>query len=160
MREPRTAGAGAVLGREGDAPVAPEVRTARLVAAARDAMVRAYAPYSGFRVGAALLCDDGSADGVVVVGCNVENASYPAGLCAERAAVGAAVARGFTRFHAVAVVTEADTPTPPCGICRQVLVEFAPTLEVVSVGRGGVEARWTLDALLPAPFDPHSMSRA
>jgi cytidine deaminase len=149
-----------VVGPAGDAGAAAEVRTARLVAAAREAMTRAYAPYSGFRVGAALLCDDGTADGAVVVGCNVENASFPAGLCAERVAVGAAVARGLGRFRAAVVVTEADTPTPPCGICRQVLVEFAPALEVVSVGRGGVEARWTLDALLPAPFDPHSLSRA
>ena len=131
----------------------------RLLAAARAAMGRAYAPYSRFRVGAALLCDDGSDDGVVVEGCNVENASYPACLCAERAAVGAAVARGLTRFRAVAVATEAETPTPPCGVCRQVLVEFAPTLEVLSEGRAGRQARWTLDALLPAPFVPDSMSR-
>ena len=125
-----------------------------LVAAARDAMTRAYAPYSRFRVGAALLCDDGTPQGAVVTGCNVENASYPACLCAERAAVGAAVARGLTRFRAVAVVTEADVPTPPCGMCRQVLVEFAPTLHVLSEARDGRRAEWSLDALLPAPFDP------
>jgi cytidine deaminase len=136
-----------------------EQAAGRLLAAARQAMGRAYAPYSRFRVGAALLCDDGSADGLVVEGCNVENASYPACLCAERAAVGAAVARGLTRFRAVAVATEADTPTPPCGMCRQVLVEFAPALEVLSEGRDGRQARWTLDALLPAPFVPDSMSR-
>ena len=136
-----------------------EPAAGRLLAAAREAMGRAYAPYSRFRVGAALLCDDGSVDGVVVEGCNVENASYPACLCAERAAVGAAVARGLTRFRAVAVATEAETPTPPCGVCRQVLVEFAPTLEVLSEGRAGRQARWTLDALLPAPFVPDSMSR-
>jgi len=131
----------------------------RLLAVAREAMGRAYAPYSRFRVGAALLCDDGSEDGVVVEGCNVENAAYSACLCAERAAVGAAVARGLTRFRAVAVATEAGAPTPPCGVCRQVLVEFAPTLEVLSEGRAGRQARWTLDALLPAPFVPDSMSR-
>ena len=136
-----------------------EPAAGRLLAAAREAMGRAYAPYSRFRVGAALLCDDGSVDGVVVEGCNVENASYPACLCAERAAVGAAVVRGLTRFRAVAVATEADTPTPPCGMCRQVLVEFAPALEVLSEGRAGRQARWTLDALLPAPFVPDSMSR-
>ena len=122
---------------------------------ARDVAQRAYVPYSNFPVGAAAL----TADGSIFAGANVENASYPAGICAERAAVGAAVAQGLTRFRAVAVVTDADRPTPPCGMCRQVLVEFAPALPVVSVGRGGVEARWTLDALLPAPFIPDSMSR-
>ena len=130
-----------------------------LLDAARDAMTRAYAPYSRFRVGAALLCDDGTPDGVVVTGCNVENASYPASLCAERAAVGAAVAQGLRRFRAVAIATEADAASPPCGICRQVLVEFAPSLPVLSVARDGQVTRWSLDALLPHPFDPASLSR-
>ncbi len=139
-----------------DAPEPELAEAARdaLVAAARDAMARAYAPYSRFRVGAALLCDDGTPAGAIVAAGNVENASYPASLCAERAAVGAAVARGLTRFRAVAVVTDADAPTPPCGICRQVLVEFAPTLRVLSEARDGMRAEWGLDALLPAPFDP------
>lgn len=132
---------------------------ARLLDAARAAMAQAYAPYSGFRVGAALLCDDGTPDGVIVSGCNVENASFSACICAERAAVGAAVARGLRRFRAIAVATEADEPTPPCGVCRQVLVEFAPTLPVLSGARGGRTAHWTLDALLPAAFLPDSMAR-
>lgn len=136
--------------------VDPAARDA-LVAAARDAMARAYAPYSRFRVGAALLCDDGTPGGAIVTGCNVENASYPACLCAERAAVGTAVSRGLTRFRAVAVVTEADAPTPPCGMCRQVLVEFAPALHVVSEARDGRRAEWSLAALLPAPFDPAAL---
>ena len=119
------------------------------------AMERAYAPYSGFRVGAALL----TSNGTVVEGCNVENASYPAGSCAERVAVGAAVAQGFREFDALVIVTEAEVPTPPCGFCRQVLMELAPGLPVVSVTRGGAEARWTMSELLPHAFTPTSLGR-
>jgi cytidine deaminase len=122
---------------------------------AAGAMAKAYAPYSSFKVGAALLATDGS----IVEGCNVENASYPAGLCAERVAVGAAVARGLRDFQALALATEAETPTPPCGICRQVLMEFAPNLSVLSVTRDGAEARWTMSELLPDAFTPTSLGR-
>jgi cytidine deaminase len=119
------------------------------------AMERAYAPYSNFRVGAALLASDGS----ITEGCNVENAAYPAGMCAERGAVACAVARGNTSFTAVLIATEADEPTPPCGICRQVLEEFSPRMVIVAATRGGKEARWTLDELLPKAFTPHSLDR-
>jgi cytidine deaminase len=119
------------------------------------AMERAYAPYSNFRVGAALLASDGS----ITDGCNVENAAYPAGICAEVSAVAAAVARGLRTFDAIAIATEAGQPTPPCGICRQVLEEFAPHLLVVSVTRSGGEARWSLDELLPKAFTPQSLER-
>ena len=119
------------------------------------AMERAYAPYSNFRVGAALLCTDGS----MAEGCNVENASYPAGMCAERSAVSTAVARGNRTFQAIVVATEAEEPTPPCGICRQVLEEFSPHLVVMSLTRDGRESRWTLDELLPRAFTPHSLDR-
>lgn len=126
-----------------------------LVERATAAMERAYAPYSRFRVGAALLGLDGS----ITDGCNVENAAYPAGICAERSAVAAAVARGVRAFEAIVIVTEADVPTPPCGMCRQVLVEFAPNLEVVSITRGGAVAKWSMSELLPAAFTPTSMGR-
>ena len=119
------------------------------------AMERAYAPYSKFRVGAALLATDGS----VTEGCNVENASFPAGICAERSAVSAAIARGNRSFEAVVIATEAEEPTPPCGICRQVMEEFSPHLVVMAFTREGREARWTLDELLPKAFTPHSLDR-
>lgn len=123
---------------------------------ARTVMERAYAPYSDFRVGAALRGDDGS----IAIGCNVENASFPAGICAERAAVANAVAHGMRHFTHLVIATEADTATPPCGMCRQVLVEFgAPgTLEIVSVTTNGARAQWRLNELAPSPFTHDSLA--
>ncbi|HZD04625.1 MAG TPA: cytidine deaminase [Longimicrobiales bacterium] len=118
-----------------------------LLRRAREVREHAHAPYSGFRVGAALM----TRDGTVHVGSNVENASYGVTLCAERVALGAAVSGGHRRFRALALSSTAPGPVPPCGLCRQALVEFEPDLPVVSEGRDGV-AEWTLGALLPEPF--------
>ena len=119
-----------------------------LISVAREALERAYAPYSGYRVGAALLGEDGS----VVTGSNVENVSYGLTMCAERVAVGKAVSEGVRRFVAVAVVTDGSASVTPCGACRQVLAEFAPDLRVIC--EGSTERRdWTLGELLPEPFE-------
>ena len=118
-----------------------------LVALARKAQARAYAPYSGYRVGAALETDDGR----MFAGCNVENASYGMTICAERAAVAAAVGEGATSYRRLVVVTDSDPPASPCGACRQVLAEFGLDLEITAVGPRG-EQSWRLAALLPDPF--------
>ena len=121
------------------------------MAAARAVRRRAYAPYSGFHVGAAVL-----AEGRIYRGANVENASYPLSVCAERNAVAAAVVAGRRRIEAVAVVAGEDEPTPPCGGCRQVLHEFGPEMLVVSETLTGRRAAWRLRELLPAAFDRSS----
>lgn len=130
-----------------------EARLTSLQSEAAEALTRAYAPYSRFRVGAALLTESGD----IIVGCNVENASYPAGTCAERVALGAAVAAGHRKFSALAICSEAPSPTPPCGICRQALAEFGLDVVVVSSTLAGPVMRWTLDELLPHPFTPSSL---
>ncbi len=113
-----------------------------------EAASRAYAPASGFAVGAALLASDGR----VFTGCNVENSSYGLSMCAERNALFHAVAEGARTFDAIAVSTPLDRPGTPCGACRQVLAEFAPELTVLLVGRGDAIVEKTLDALLPDAF--------
>lgn len=120
---------------------------------ALSAMDRAYAPYSRFPVGAALLGSDGS----IAEGCNVENAAFPAGTCAERAALAAAVTRGVRAFRVIAIASSGDAPAPPCGMCRQALIEFSPELDVISFTRSGKEARWRLSDLLPQAFTPASL---
>jgi cytidine deaminase len=123
-----------------------------LISAARSAQARAYAPYSNFRVGAALE----GADGAVYLGCNVENASYGLTICAERAAVFAAVSAGATRFRRAVVVSDVDPPAAPCGACRQVLAEFGLDLPIDGVGAKGV-VHWRLADLLPAAFGPEQL---
>src|SRR5687767_12765701 len=135
----------------------PELDDARLnemLGAARAIRQRAYAPYSGFPVGAAILNEDGMIRG----GVNIENASYPLSVCAERNAVAMMVMSGQEKILAVAVATDADMPTPPCGGCRQVLWEFGDAdTPVVAEGANGVRARWRLGELLPHAFGPDDL---
>lgn len=122
----------------------------RLLVAAVAARKRAHAPYSGFPVGAALLGDDRR----VYAGCNVENSSFGLTLCAERNAVGQAVARGAKRIRAIAIVAGAEQPVPPCGMCLQTLTEFAdPDLPILLAGMDGREEVTTLGQLFPRRFD-------
>lgn len=123
-----------------------------LVEAARAAQQRAYAPYSHFRVGAALE----AADGTVYAGCNVENASYGLTICAERTALVSAVAAGARGFRRIVVVSDSDPPASPCGACRQMLAEFGLDLRVLAVGPSR-EQSWTLAELLPDAFTPHRL---
>lgn len=120
-----------------------------LVAAARDARTRAVAPYSKFKVGAALRLPDGR----IVTGCNVENASYGLTVCAERVALLKALSDGHREFTAIAVVADTDSPTPPCGPCRQLLWEYCGDIPVVLANLSVIKARHQLLALLPFPFD-------
>lgn len=121
---------------------------AALREAALNAMEHAYAPYSNFRVGAALR----TSDGTLVTGCNIENSVFGLAICAETLAVASAVSQGLTRFEEIAIATEDVEPTPPCGTCRQVLSEFAPDITVSSYTRDGKEATWPLSELLPNAF--------
>ena len=121
--------------------------SAELVRRAREVQRQAYCPYSKFRVGAALE----AADGRVFVGTNVESASYGLTICAERMALGAAVAAGARQFTRIVVATDVDPPASPCGACRQLLAEFGLALEVIAAGPTS-ERRWTLRDLLPDAF--------
>lgn len=125
-----------------------------LFAAAKAAQARAYAPYSRFKVGAAVLGDDGA----VYPGCNVENASYPVGVCAEAGAISAMIAGGGHAIRAILVLGDGEELVTPCGACRQRIREFAtPETPVAIAGPEGVRARFSLAELLPASFGPANL---
>ena len=124
-------------------------RVDRLVNLARDARLRAIAPYSNFLVGAALELPSGQ----VITGCNVENATYGLTMCAERVALYKALSEGHRKFVAVAVVADTEAPTPPCGSCRQLLWEFCGDVPVTLANLVRVTGQHTLGELLPLPFD-------
>lgn len=124
-----------------------------LIALARTARGRAYVPYSSFAVGAALLTDSGK----VYPGCNVENAAYPACICAERTALVSAMAAGETEFVAMVVIADGPRPVPPCGTCRQVMAELAPTMRVLLANLHGEMEETTVAALLPGAFRAQDM---
>lgn len=123
-----------------------EALATELVRAARLAQQHAYAPYSRFLVGAAVLCGDGQ----IALGCNVENSSYGLTICAERVAIAAAIAQGLTGFRAIAIA--ADPPAMPCGACRQTLVEFNPDMIVLITGPDGEPREMRAADLLPDFF--------
>ena len=137
-------------------PAPPDHEAARIDAlldAARGASAKAYAPYSRFHVGAAVLADDGR----VFTAANIENASYGLTSCAERNAVFAAVYAGVRTIVAVAIHTPTGEPVSPCGACRQVIFEFGPAAAVVSCCDGEGRRRWSIDELLPGAFGPRSL---
>jgi cytidine deaminase len=120
-----------------------------LVAAARRAREFAHAGYSQFKVGAALE----TADGQIVTGCNIENATYGLTVCAERVAMFKALSEGHRQFRRIVVVADTESPTPPCGACRQILWEFAGDIEVILANLTRESGRHHLRELLPLPFD-------
>lgn len=121
----------------------------RLIQAARDVRERAHAPYSGFKVGAAIEDEHGR----VFTGCNVENATYGLSVCAERAAVLKAISEGAAKLKRVAVVADTDTLTPPCGACRQILWEFCGDAELIMANLSGKQETVSVQQIFPRPFD-------
>lgn len=124
-----------------------------LVAAAREALTRAIAPYSHFLVGAALE----TADGHVITGCNIENASYGLTVCAERVALLKALSEGHRTFRRIAVVADTPTPTSPCGPCRQLLWEYCGDIPVIMANLTTITATHQLAQLFPLPFDSRQL---
>ena len=121
----------------------------KLVAAARAVRERAVADFSGFKVGAALE----TLDGQIITGCNIENATYGLTVCAERVAIFKALSEGHRAFTRIVVVADTESPTPPCGACRQIMWEFCGDIEVVLANLTAVTATLQMKELLPLPFD-------
>ncbi len=119
-----------------------------LLKMAKEAHQRAYAPYSQFRVGAAVQTETGE----IFSGCNIENASYGLTVCAERVAIWKAISEGFDRFSVIAIVTNGARPVPPCGACCQVLAEFNPEIKIISATLDGKQIAWKLSELFPHSF--------
>jgi cytidine deaminase len=132
-------------------PAHPDLDRTALVQAALKAREQAYAPYSGYKVGAALLAEDGT----IFTGCNVENAAYPSCICAERVAITKAISEGQRKFVAIAVVT--SNGGTPCGSCRQVMSEFAPHMLVIVADLERIVAEFKLSDLLPHGFGPQHL---
>ena len=132
-----------------DAPAAAGASVERLVAAARAAREHAVADYSGFKVGAALETDTGE----IITGCNIENATYGLTVCAERVAIFKALSEGKRSFTRIAVVADTESPTPPCGACRQIIWEFCGNAEVILANLSSLKATLRMQDLLPLPFD-------
>ena len=127
-----------------------------LIRAARQARRHAQAAFSTFKVGAALE----TADGSIVTGCNIENATYGLTVCAERVAMFKALSEGHRRFRRIAVVADTAAPTPPCGACRQILWEFGGDLEIILANLTEVKATYPLAHLLPLPFDGRLLEKS
>jgi cytidine deaminase len=120
-----------------------------LIAEAEKARQNAYAPYSNFKVGAAVETDDGD----IYIGCNVESASYGLTVCAERVAIWKGISRGVTKFGRIAVVVDTEVPTPPCGTCRQIIWEFCGDVPVILANLHGKRETVMMSELLPRAFD-------
>ncbi|MDP2320859.1 MAG: cytidine deaminase [Acidobacteriota bacterium] len=132
-----------------DGSTAAKASVDKLIAAARAARERAVADFSGFKVGAALETTDGQ----IITGCNIENATYGLTVCAERVAIFKALSEGHRTFARIVVVADTESPTPPCGACRQIMWEFGGDIEVVLANLKSVTATLQMKDLLPLPFD-------
>ena len=129
---------------------------AELTKRAREARSNAYAPYSGVKIGAAVLSNDGA----IYTGCNIENSSYGVSNCAERTAIFKAVSEGRRKITSIAIVGDSEEYTRPCGACRQVMVQFNPRLRIIRLGLDGYRSETTADRLLPEAFQPSGLSKS